>query len=682
VAAGGTLTLFEGVSCCLAAPSGDIDGDSFHGLFVRDTRLLSTLRLLVNGEEPEPLVAEVLDPHRAVFVARQGASLVIERHRTIGDGLHDELVVRNVGGEPAYVEVGILAAADFAPLVDIRDGRDGRPVTAGPGAVDVRVEGHDVVLVQRKGPLGARVSVLAGGRPAVAGGPGELRHEAIVAAGEAWRLTVSVVALVDGAEVEPHGEHPADDRLERWRRGLPQVSTDHPGLAAVIARCADDLGALRVFDPQVPERAVPAAGVPWGMALHGRDALLTAWMALLVDPDLAIGVLETLARHQGEVDDPRTEEEPGRILRSLSFGGGPASYGAVDATPLFVMLLGELRRWGLAPELVERLLPHADAALGWLDRRADGGWVTYRRPSDRGQRHQSWRDSDAGIRAADGRVGEPPLAMAEVQALWYAALVARSHFAREAGDAAGATVWRARADELRARFTAEFWLGDRGYPALALAGDGTLVDALGSHLGWCLWTGILDAEQAAQVAKHLASPDLFTGWGCRTLAGSTVGASPLGYHHGAVWPHDTAVAAAGLMRYGFVDESLRLLGGLLDAAVAFGGRLPELFAGFDRADIPFPVPVPNACAPSAWASASVLLGLRTVLRFDPWVPAGVVRCAPVLPAGVGRLRVEEIPLLGGRLSVEADAGGVRVEGLPPGIEVLEQPRRPLGGNSS
>jgi glycogen debranching enzyme len=674
--AGGTVTLFEGAAFCASSATGDIDAGTTEGLFVLDARLLSSLVVEINGKRPEPLAAEVLDPHRATFVARLGETLVLERYRSIGDGLHDELVVRNVGGEACYVEVVVSADADFASPLEVRDG------VATTTEVTSRVEGAGLVITQRRGPLGVRLSVAAGDREPAEVSAGRVAHEAIVGAGTAWRLSVDVVALVEGAEVEPHGSHLPTERLERWRRGLPQVRTDHPGLQAVIARCADDLGALRVFDPEVPERAVVAGGVPWAMALHARDALLTAWMALLVDPGLAIGVLETLARHQGQAKDDRTEEEPGRILRKLAFGGGAPSYGAVDTTPLFVMLLGELRRWGLAPELVERLLPHADAALDWLDRRADGGWVAYARPTDRGRRHQSWRDTDAGLRSADGRLAGPPLATAETQALWYAALVARSHFAREGGDPTGEAAWRAKADAVRARFHDDFWLDELGYPALALTADGSRVDALGSHLGWCLWTGILGPDDAASVAKHLTSPDLFSGWGVRTLATSTVGSSPLGYHHGAVWPHDTAIAAAGLMRYGFVDESRRLLGGLLDAAVAFGGRLPELFAGFDRVDIGFPVAYPNACVPSAWASASVLLGLRTVLRFDPWVPAGVVHVAPVLLDGVDRLRVEDIPLLGGRLSVTVAGGEVGVDGVPPGIEVVTTPRRPTGGSPS
>jgi glycogen debranching enzyme len=686
MASGGSVTLFEGAAFCASSPTGDIEAGTTQGLFVLDARLVSSLVVEINGCRPEPLAAEVLDPHRATFVARIGETLVIERFRAIGDGLHDEIVVRNTGEEATYVEVVVTAAADFANPIDVRDR------TTRPAEVATKVDGDAIVAAQKRGPLGVRLSVTAVDRPPSLLEPGRVVHEAIVGSGTTWRLAVDVVALVDGAELEPHGEQLPSERLLRWRRGLPQLVTDHPGLQSVIARCADDLGALRVFDPEVPERAVVAGGVPWAMALHGRDALVTAWMALLVDPGLAIGVLETLARHQGQHQDDRTEEEPGRILRKLSFGGGPPSYGAVDTTPLFVMLLGELRRWGLAPELVERLLPHADAALDWLEHRAEAGvgvgapalegWIHYQRPTDRGRRHQSWRDTEGGLRSADGRLAAPPLATAEVQALWYGALVARSHFAREAGDAEGSAAWRARADEVRARFREDFWLEDRGYPALARTGEGVVVDALGSHLGWCLWTGILGPDEAASVAKHLTSPDLFSGWGVRTLAASTVGSSPLGYHHGAVWPHDTAIAAAGLMRYGFVDESLRLLGALLEAADAFGGRLPELFAGFDRADIDFPVAFPNACAPSAWASASVLLGLRTVLRFDPWVPAGVVHVAPVLLPGIDRLRVDDIPLLGGRLSVVVDGGDVHVEGVPAGIEVVTSPRRAVGGPES
>ncbi len=385
-----TVTLFEGATFCTAAPGGDIEPGGTQGLFVHDSRLLSALLLLVDGAAPESLATRADDPHHATFVGCRGDRLVVERHREVGDGLRDEIVVRNVGAEAAYVDVELFVAADFATPRAVREAR------VKPTDVASEVDGDDLVFTQRRGRFGARVHVDASGHRARTVEPGLLAFEAIVPPSGAWRLTLDVSVLVEGDAVEPrHHRGSADagpgERLARWRRGLPQVSTDHPGLAAAVTRCADDLGALRVFDPDVPERAVVAAGVPWAMALHARDAMLTAWSALLVDPDLALGVLETLARLQGTEDDPRTEEEPGRIPRRVPFGGGMPTYGAVDTTPLFVMLLGEIRRWGLAPETVERLLPHVDAALGWLDRRADEGsrgWVAYERANDRGRRHQ------------------------------------------------------------------------------------------------------------------------------------------------------------------------------------------------------------------------------------------------------------------------------------------------------
>jgi len=483
-------------------------------------------------------------------------------------------------------------------------------------------------------------------------------------------------------------------RLDRWERGVPQVTSDSQGLLATLRRSAHDLGSLRVLDPDYPERAVVAAGAPWFLALHGRDALFAAYMSLILDPELALGTVETLARFQGTDLDERTEEQPGRILHRLGFGPmgfgslapgpGPAvSYGSVDSTPLFVMLLGELRRWGLAPEVVDRLLPHADRALDWItsfgDRDGDG-YVEYRRTTDRGERHQAWKDSPQPIRFPDGRPAFGPVAPAEVQGYVYAAYRARSHFAAEAGDDEGADRWRRAAAELRAAFNRDFWVDDVGYVALALDGEKRPVGSLASNLGHCLWTGILDQDKAAVVAKHLLSDDLFSGWGVRTLAASMGGYDPIGAHTGAVWPHDNAAAVAGLVRYGFVDEAHRLLTAQVEAAETAGGRLGVL-CGFDRDDLSTPVRFPDACATRAWSAAAPLSFLRSLLRLDPWIPQGKLWLDPVLPATIGRLRVERIPLLGGRVTVTVEGDKVEVDDLPPGIELISRPRDPLTGGS-
>jgi glycogen debranching enzyme len=691
IGAADTVTILEGASFCISGDGGDIVSQGTHGLFFLDTRLLSELMLFVDGERPELLAVVHDEPFRATFVARRPpgqdqreSTLLVTRHRTVGHGMSEEIVVRNLAAEPTYTRVTVRVGSDFADLPDVRMGR-------AHGGADVQHEVRPDGLLLSVGRGGARRGVLVrADRPARVEA-GEVVFEAILPAGAEWRTVLEIVPTGDG-DADPAGA-PAtagsgipSERLERWRRSLPVIEADHAGLAAVLARSLEDLGALRIFDPEVPERAVVAAGAPWSMNLFGRDSLLTSWMALLADPELALGVLETLARFQGHDVDPRTEEEPGRILHELRFGPSTLSfdranvgYGSVDATPLFVMLLGELRRWGLAPEPVERLLPHADRALEWIERFGDrdgDGYVEYQRATDRGARHQGWREA-AGLPFADGGEADTPIALAEVQGYVYAAYTARSHFAREAGDDEGAERWRTKASTLRSAFNRDFWLDDRGWLAVGLDRDKRPIDALTSCAGHCLWTGILDEEHARQVASRLVAPELFSGWGIRTLAATTPGYNPISYQAGSVWPHDNALAAAGLMRYGFVEEAQRVIGAQLDAALAFGGRLPELFAGFGRDELSRPVGYPGSCSPQAWAAAAPLLALRTLLRFDPWIPAGKLWLAPVLPAGWGRLRIEDVPLLGGRITLEIDNGVAKVEGLPAEVDVVAEPRLPL-----
>ena len=271
------------------------------------------------------------------------------------------------------------------------------------------------------------------------------------------------------------------------------------------------------------------------------------------------------------------------------------------------MLLGELRRWGLVREAVDELLPAADRAIEWIENFGDrdgDGYVEYQRTSDRGLRNQGWKDSVDAIRYSDGRLADTPIALAEVQGYTYGAYLARAFFAAEQGDTARWTELRARAAALKAAFNRDFWLEDKGWIAMGLDRDKKPIDALASNMGHCLWTGILDAEKADCVAKKLLSPDLFSGWGVRTLGASMTGYNPISYHCGSVWPHDNAIVAAGLMRYGYVREAQRVIMAVLDAAVAQGGRLPELYSGLERMELPLVVAYPTSCSPQAWAAAS------------------------------------------------------------------------------
>lgn len=694
-AGSGVVTLVEEASFAISDRTGDIVPGGAHGLFVLDTRILSRWELRVNGGRTELLAAVSENPFSVVFVSRSrpetgrsDSTLLVRRSRYVGRGMREDLRVQNFGEEPAFCTIELFAEADFADLFAVKDGR----AEDQDGDHSSEPSEGRISFEYRRGGVSRGTRIDLG--PGASVGGDVARFDVVVPPAGEWSTCCQVSPVIDGKPVEPRyrcGERVEEaapvERLARWREQAPFVDSDHEGLREVIARSVEDLGALRLSDPEFPERSVVAAGAPWFMTVFGRDSLLTAWMALMLDPELALGVLQTLARFQGSTIDPRSEEEPGRILHemrfgeasSLALGGGSIYYGTADATPLFVILLGEVRRWGLSAEKVDKLLPNADRALTWIERFGDvdgDGYVEYHRATDRGLVNQGWKDSWDAMRYQDGTIARAPIALCEVQGYVYGAYLARAHFASEMGDQSTYERYRSKAAALKESFNRDFWLEDRGYFAMGLDAHKKPIDALASNMGHCLWTGIVDDDKAASVAAHLASAEMFSGWGVRTLARSMHGYNPISYHCGSVWPHDTAIAVAGLTRYGFVDEAHRVTLGLLDAAMAESGRLPELFSGVDRTDVCVPVSYPTSCSPQAWAAGSSLLLLRSILRLDPWVPHGKTWLAPVLPPTVKRLRVSNIPLAGGRVTVSVEDGHTTVEGVPAGLEVLMQPRKP------
>jgi glycogen debranching enzyme len=700
----GLVTLLEGTTFCICEMSGDIRPGASQGLFVRDTRLISRLELSINDHVPEPLTPQSREPYACTFLSRMPPSdgladstLLVTRRRVLNDGMDESITLRNMSSEPLPVNLRVGVQGDFADVFEVKEGRTREPGDLDGLTVDIE---DDAIKVNRQAGAHLRGASITGARHSDAElevSATQLNWHAVVPAHGTWGTSLHITPSLDGrdlTEFRSAAAHPnsgragPEQRLADWRRQSPLVKASDARLAAVFAASTEDLGSLRIFDPEHADRAVIAAGAPWFMTIFGRDSLITSWMILPLDPSLALGTLRTLASLQGTKTDPATEEQPGKILHEMRFGmqaslwlgGSSVYYGSVDATPLFVMLLGELRRWGLERRVVDELLPTADRALDWIVKYGDAdgdGFVEYARTTDLGLANQGWKDSFDGITFADGQIAKPPIALAEVQGYVYAAYLAKSHFCTERDDPDGAAYWGQRADQLKDDFNRAFWMPDKGYFALGLDKDKRQIDSLASNMGHCLWTGIIDAGKAAAVARNLTGPEMFSGFGIRTLASSSAAYNPMSYHNGSVWPHDNAICAAGLMRYGFVREAQQVAVGILEAAEWFGGRLPELFCGFDRTEFSEPVYYPTSCSPQAWASAAPFHLLRTLLRFDPSVPNGMLWCDPALPAAFLPLRIESIHVAGARVAIDVTEENWSLDGLGEILTLVRSGRDPL-----
>jgi glycogen debranching enzyme len=687
------VTLIEGSTFCISEPGGDIVPDRAQGLFVRDTRMLSRWELTVDGIEPQPLSVQHAEPYAASFLGRMppragkaDSTLLVVRRRYVGDGMREDITLRNTSGRAKRFRVELTAEADFADLFEVK-GRSKPRAAASTALAD-----EGLVITSGRRERRQELRITGDQSPSVTD-TGALAWLLSVPGHAERTVTVEAVPVDDGVALQlrhPRG-HAVDrtlpaKRMRKWRQRGPQVRTPDRNLAEVLGRSVEDLGALRIFDPEHPRWPVVAAGAPWFMALFGRDSLLTAWMLLPWDPGLALGTLRTLAAWQGSDFDAASEEEPGKILHEVRFGpaasfalgGRSAYYGSADATPLFVMLLGELQRWADKDNAVGTLLPHADRALEWIETHGDldgDGFVEYSRKTSHGLANQGWKDSWDGINFADGTIAEAPIALAEVQAYVYAAYRARAQIARSAGDEGAGTYWRKKAKQLKRDFNEQFWLPDQGWYAVGLDRDKRPIDALTSNIGHCLWTGIADKAKASSVARHLMSPEMFSGWGIRTLASSMGAFNPMSYHNGSVWPHDNAICAAGLMRYGYIEQAQRVTAAIVDASAAFGYRLPELFCGFGRNEFAMPVPYPTSCSPQAWAAAAPLLLLHSLLRFTPEVGSGQLWCSPEVPERYLPLRVSGLRVGKSRLAVDVGEGHWEITGLEPvTIEVIPAPR--------
>lgn len=664
-------TLVCGTTVAICTSRGGIHPDALLGIFDRDERLISSLVVGVDGGAP-PLLGAVrtssgsdrisllaaLDKHR-------NAKALLVRRRIVSVGMvRENLELRSFAGS-RHTEITIELESDGASVLALKSAK----ATDGPLPWSLDAEATSATVYR---DTNAFVGVCAhdGGTISLVPGTGGTRlrlcWNADVSVTKTWTASWTVTAKPSVDSAAPVVHHRAT-LLRPQLRGLGDR------WSAAVGAGIDDVEALIIDDDG--HRFI-AAGAPWFLALFGRDSLITAWETLPLGTELALDVLDTLAASQGTEVHQKSVEEPGKILHERRVGvpqvfrmeRGHAYFGTVDSSPLFVMLLAEVYRWGADLDRVKALLPAARRAVQWC---ADFGTAGPTGDSPRspflwyqthvgGLGNQSWKDSGDCMVHADGSLAKGPFAVAEVQGYYYDALHAMARLERDLGDSTRAVDLEATAATLAAAFDEQFWLPEEELLALALDGAGNPLRVATSNLGHCLWTGILRPARAAQVAARVMRADLRSPWGIRTLGSDEVAYNPLGYHLGTVWAHDSAIVTAGLARHGFAVEANVLIEGLLDAARSFDWRLPELFCGLDTSEEERPLPYPAACSPQAWSAGAPLLLLRAALGLNPDVPAGRIQVRPRLDGG--DFTVSGLVVGGQPISITVQSGAVLVSG--------------------
>ncbi len=656
----GNLTVLDGNTFFVSDAAGDVEpGNDANGFFHADMRQLSTWRVLVNGEPVHVLTSRTVDYYSAsVFATLASVSvgenppISIRRDRFVARGVHEDLTVQNHSDRPQTVTIEIGYGSDFADLFEVKD----RTPKRGQLRTDL---GANLVTLSYTRDTFRRDTVIEFSEN-FSVGPERARVELHLEPRGSWRTCIDVVPVVDGAfnRLE-HGDRTFGDpkpdmptSFEQWMAQAPTLETDNDVLRHTYRQSLIDLAALRFRPLKTLSYSLPAAGLPWFMALFGRDSLITAYQALPFQPHLARTTLEALTAWQATERDDFRDAEPGKILHELRLGEltmlgeRPHSpyYGTHDATLLFLILLDEYERWAGDREFVRSLQPAAMKALEWIERYGDrdgDGYLEYQTRSKEGLANQCWKDSWNSILFKDGAVAKGPIATCEIQGYAYDARVRMARLAREVWDDPQlATRLEGDAASLRERFNRDYWIEARGHYALALDGEKRQVDAMSSNVGHLLWSGIVPEDRAAMLVTRVMSPEMFTGWGIRTMATSAAGYNPIEYHDGTVWPHDTAFVAEGMRRYGHREQASHLALMLIQAAGAFEYRLPEVFAGFAREETGAPVEYPTASRPQAWAAGAPLLALRTALGLD--VVDGTLRTDPHLSQGWGRVRLDNI----------------------------------------
>ena len=667
------------------------------GVYHEGTRHLSSLLLRIGEERPLLLGATAKRDNSRLSIDLTNPDMVLDgeplghgtvhigRSKVLWDGVcYERITIRNFGLRTTQLELVLTFGADFIDIFEVRGMRRHQRGQR----LEPRVE-RDGVSLAYDGLDGVRRRTRLRFDPT----PNELNATSAVyrlrlAPSRATELYVTVACDNDRRRIRATGFDNALKRAASLGRKAQEagarLATSNEACDEWLNRSIADLVMMTTQTGQGP---YPYAGVPWFSTPFGRDALIVARQTLWMMPDLARGVLGFLAANQADEDDPARDAQPGKILHEMRHGEMAGTgeipfgryYGSHDSTPLFVGLAADHFRQTGDLAFARRLWPHVERALGWMDGPADpdgDGFMEYERRTSSGLIHQGWKDSHDGIFHADGSLADGPIALCEIQAYAYAARVGAADLADALDLPDRASTLRDEAEQLRIHFEEAYWLEELGTYALALDGDKKPTEVRSSNPGHCLASGIVSAERASRLAETLMDDASFSGWGVRTVAAGESRYNPMSYHNGSIWPHDSAMVALGLGRYGHHDAATRILTGLFEASRHFDlMRLPELFCGFTRRDGEAPTLYPVACSPQAWASGSPFMLLQACLGLEVSGRDRTVRFSHArLPSFLNTLRIENLTVGDGRVDLflerQRTGVGFNILGQTGDVEVV------------
>ncbi|MGH7046984.1 MAG: amylo-alpha-1,6-glucosidase [Stellaceae bacterium] len=668
------LSINQGYSLLVTALDGQITWPGNCGFYVRDTRMLSAWSIYADGQPWELLNSGTIAYFAAqVFLTNPGfvtedgtiarRTLLLQLGRSIGEGgLHEDIDLTNHGSEPVKFNLEIAIRCDFADILEVRGPnlvRRGRITTAWDAeaaSLTTRYRDRDflreLIVARRRS---TSPCVYANGR---------ISFEVAIAPGGTWHtcLEYSVAvgrdrhsapeACIDHAPRSVLGEP-----LEKWRRAVLKLVSSNVDFTSLYRQAVEDMAALRLpVEGTHHLEFTPAAGIPWFVALFGRDSLIAALQNAQVYPDFVRGALDVLGRYQATERDDRRDAEPGKILHELRIGElahfrlipHTPYYGTADATPLYLIALHTAWRCTGDRRLVEHHLGTAERCLDWIDRYGDrdgDGFQEYQTRSAEGYENQGWKDAGDAVLYPDGRPVKGPKALCELQGYVYDAWHRMAELYEALGRSHRAAELQAKAATLFARFNEVFWDEASGFYAYCLDGDKRPVLTVASNPGHCLWSRIVPPERAVRVARRLLQPDMWSGWGIRTLSRGHPSYNPLSYQNGSVWPHDNGIIALGFKQYGLAQEAAQVARAVTEAGSYFAlNRMPELYAGIEREDANFPVQYPDANVPQAWAAGSIFSLLQALLGFDPDAPNGRLYLDPTLPDWLPDLALSDLRL--------------------------------------